>query len=98
MLYPIKTIWGKERNRAAGNNLEGENELELDYFKCDTENSIHFTNGKAVIIFVIAVGAMIGLGICQLLSTAIAQWPLDIMWIFFFCCCHIAWFQITKSF
>lgn len=53
--------------------MEGENELELDYFKCDTEKSAHFTSGKAVIIFVVAVGAMIGLGICQLLSTAVAQ-------------------------
>lgn len=47
--------------------MEGENELELDYFKCDTEQGTHFTDGKAVIIFVLAVGAMIGLGICQLL-------------------------------
>lgn len=63
MLYPIKTIWGKERNRAAGNNLKGENELELNYFKCDTDKSVHFTSGKAEIIFVVAVGAMIGLGL-----------------------------------
>lgn len=67
MSYPIKTIWGEERNHTAGNNLDRENELELDYFKCDTEQGTHFTDGKAVNIFVTAVGATIGLGICQLL-------------------------------
>lgn len=60
--------------------MEGENELELDYFKYDTEQGTHFTNGKAVIVCVIAVGAMIGLGICQLRGTSIAQWLLDLMW------------------
>lgn len=91
---------GEKRNCTAGNNLEGENELELDYFKYDIEQGTHFTDGKAVIIFVIAVGAMIGLGICQLWGTSIAQWLLDLMWknLGFFCCCRIAWAQTAMSF
>jgi len=39
--------------------LEGENELELDYFKYDTEQGTHFTDRKAVIIFVVAVDAIL---------------------------------------
>lgn len=61
-----KNNMGEERNQTAGNNLDRENELELDYFKCDIEQGTHFTYGKAVNIFVTAVGAMIGLGIRQL--------------------------------